>query len=70
MKQVNFQEPVVSFEVIGALADAMEKSPLTIQRWIEKKDIRLTCAKAIEVLERFGVRTEDLIGATQQGDVK
>lgn len=37
-------------EQIGALADAFGKSLLTIQRWIEKKDDRLTSDKAKRVL--------------------
>lgn len=35
---------------IGALADAFDKSLLTIQRWIAKKDDRLTSEKAKSVL--------------------
>ena len=42
-------------EVIGALADALGKSALTIQRWVKKKDIRLTSDKAKEVFARKNV---------------
>jgi hypothetical protein len=35
---------------IGALADAFGKSLLTIQRWIAKKDDRLTSDKAKKIL--------------------
>lgn len=35
---------------IGALADAFGKSLLTIQRWIEKNDDRLTSEKAKKAL--------------------
>lgn len=46
---------LLSQEVIGALADAFGRSALTIERWIEKKDIRLTTDKAKEVFARKGV---------------
>lgn len=45
----------VSQEIIGALADALGKSAQTIERWFEKKDIRLTSDPAKEVFTRKGV---------------
>lgn len=45
----------VSQEIIGALADAFGRSVQTIERWIEKKDIRLTSDPAKEVFARKGV---------------
>jgi hypothetical protein len=42
-------EPALPAEVIGALADKFGKSYLTMQRWVEKKDDRLTTDKAKEV---------------------
>ncbi len=42
-------------EVIGALADAFEKSIFTIQRWIESESDLLTSDKAKEVFARKGV---------------
>lgn len=44
-----------SQEVIGALADAFGKSALTIQRWIDKKDIRLTSDPAKKVFAQKGI---------------
>lgn len=38
---------------IGALADAFKKSLLTIQRWIEKNDDRLTSEKAKKALAKI-----------------
>lgn len=37
------------YEVIGALADKFGKDPLTIKRWVAKRDDRLTTDKAKEV---------------------
>jgi hypothetical protein len=45
----------ISQELIGALADAFGRSTQTIERWIEKKDIKLTTDKAKEVFARKGV---------------
>lgn len=39
--------------VIGALADAFNKSIQTIERWIREEDDRLTSDKAKEVYKRF-----------------
>lgn len=47
-KQPN-QRPPLTNEVIGALADAFNKSCLTIQRWVEKNDDRLTSERAKQV---------------------
>jgi hypothetical protein len=44
-----------SQEIIGALADAFGRSVQTIERWIEKKDIRLTSDPAKEVFTRKGI---------------
>ena len=41
-KKVAIDRPILSNEVIGALADAFKKSPLTIQRWVEDDNILLT----------------------------
>lgn len=50
IKKVTQSDPVaLPFEVIGALADRFGKDPLTIKRWVEKKDIRLTTDMAKEV---------------------
>jgi hypothetical protein len=38
---------------IGALADAFEKSYITIERWIESEDDRLTSEKAKEVYKKL-----------------
>jgi hypothetical protein len=43
------KKPELSYEVIGALADAFNKSCLTIQRWIKNNDDRLTSEKAKQV---------------------
>lgn len=53
----NYTKTVQQFsqEVIGALADAFGKSVQTIERWIEKKDIRLTSDPAKEVFARKGI---------------
>lgn len=48
-KSNNSDKPKLPFEVIGALADAFDKSPLTIQRWVENGDDRLTSDKAKKV---------------------
>lgn len=45
----------LSFEVMGALADKFGNTPLTIQRWAEKRDIRLTSDIAREVLEEKNI---------------
>lgn len=45
----------LSQEVIGALADAFGKSMLTIRRWVNKRDDRLTSEKAKQVFERKNV---------------
>lgn len=45
----------VSQEIVGALADALGRSAQTIERWFEKKDIRLTSDPAKEVFTRKGV---------------
>jgi hypothetical protein len=45
----------VSQEIIGALADAFGKSAQTIERWFQKKDIKLTTDIAKEVFARKGV---------------
>jgi hypothetical protein len=50
IKKVTSPEPnPLPFEVIGALADRFGKDPLTIKRWVKKKDIRLTTDMAKEV---------------------
>jgi hypothetical protein len=41
--------PVLSNEVIGALADAFGKSTLTIQRWVNADSILLTTETAKKV---------------------
>ncbi len=48
----------VPLKIIGALADAFGKSPLTIQRWVEANDDRLTSKKAIEVYQKEGFQVE------------
>lgn len=45
----------LSNEVIGALADALGKSFITIQRYAEADDIMLTTEKAKEVFTRFNL---------------
>jgi hypothetical protein len=45
----------LSWEVIGALADALGVDFQTIKRWVAKKDIRLTTDKAKEVFARKGI---------------
>lgn len=40
--------------IVGALADEFKKSPLTIQRWIEAVDDRLTSDKAKAVYKKEG----------------
>jgi len=45
----------LSWEVIGALADAFGVDFQTIPRWIKKNDIRLTSDPAKAVFERFGL---------------
>lgn len=42
-----------SNEQLGALADAFNKSVLTIKRWVEKNDDRLISDKARNVLAKF-----------------
>lgn len=48
-KKVPQVKPSLPFEVIGALADAFKKDPLTIKRWVDKDDDRLTTDKAKKV---------------------
>lgn len=48
-KEETITEQAIPAQVIGALADKFGKSFLTIQRWIEAKDIRLTTPMAQEV---------------------
>lgn len=45
-------------EIIGALADAFGKSFLTIQRWFDSSDDRLTSDKAKKVYEEKGYKYE------------
>jgi hypothetical protein len=45
----------ISREVIGALADAFDKSTLTIQRWVASGNLLLTTDKAKAVFERYGL---------------
>ena len=54
-KKSKEQQPELSQEVLGALADAFGKSVLTISRWIRKKDDRLTSDKAKEVFAQKNV---------------
>lgn len=51
----NNTKPQLSQEVIGALADAFGKSILTIRRWVNKNDDRLTSEKAKEVFTRKNI---------------
>lgn len=44
------QEEVFTNTQVGALADAFGKSPLTIRRWVAKKDDRLTSERAKKAL--------------------
>ena len=48
-KKVDQPKPTLPFEVIGALADTFGKDPLTIKRWIDAGDDRLTTDKAKKV---------------------
>lgn len=48
-KVTHKSQPALSAEVIGALADKFGKSFLTMKRWVEAKDDRLTGTKAKEV---------------------
>jgi hypothetical protein len=48
-KKVQTSRPALSNEVIGALADAFKKDPLTIRRWIIKDSVLLTTDKAKRV---------------------
>ena len=52
MNAEHIEKQQVPQEIIGALADAFHKSPLTIKRWIEKNDDRLTSEKAKKVFAR------------------
>lgn len=58
MKQSNTLTPETPEKytgvIIGALADAFEKSVTTIERWIRLEDDRLTSEKARRVYEQFG----------------
>jgi hypothetical protein len=40
-------------EQLGALADAFGKSVLTMKRWVEKNDDRLTSERAKAVISKF-----------------
>jgi hypothetical protein len=53
-KTINSKQQL-SQEVIGALADAFGKSVLTIRRWVNKNDDRLTSEKAKEVFARKNI---------------
>jgi hypothetical protein len=53
MKQRNTEQPVYDKIIIGALAETFNKSFVTIERWIESKDDRLTSERAKEVYRRF-----------------
>lgn len=59
MKDNNTAPPEEQYSnvVIGALADAFEKSISTIERWIREEDDRLTSDKAKEVYRRFGQKS-------------
>lgn len=54
-KKANSNKQELSQEVIGALADAFGKSALTIRRWVNKKDERLTSEKAKQVFSRKNI---------------
>jgi hypothetical protein len=43
--------------VIGALAMAFDKSFITIERWMESNDDRLTSDKAKKVFEEYEAKT-------------
>lgn len=55
MKQKKTSEIPAEFDktLIGALADAFDKSFITIERWIESGDDRLTSEKAKEVYKKL-----------------
>lgn len=55
MKKINRKEYPKEF--IGALADAMSRDFLTINRWLEKGDIRLTTDAAKEVFKKYNLPT-------------
>ncbi len=61
-KQTN-EKQVLPQEVIGALADAFGKSPITIVRWVRANDDRLTSEKAKKVFQRKALKHEDFIEA-------
>jgi hypothetical protein len=54
-KKVRMKPSELSFEVMGALAVKFGNTPLTIQRWAEKRDVRLTSDIAKEVLEEKNI---------------
>lgn len=60
MKETTTQTPEVQQQypnvIIGALADAFDKSISTIERWIKEEDDRLTSDKAKEVYKKFKAR--------------
>lgn len=59
MKQANIK--IKNFKnnraIIGALAEAFDKSFITIERWFESKDDRLTSDKARKVFEEYESKT-------------
>jgi hypothetical protein len=61
MKQKNTDKPPATYDkvLIGALAETFEKSFITIERWIESKDDRLTSEKAKEVYKRYSALTKN-----------
>jgi hypothetical protein len=56
----------LSWEVIGALADAFNVDFQTIPRWIKKNDIRLTSEPAKAVFERYGLAWDSQTATANQ----
>jgi len=54
-KKVRAQRPALTNEIVGALADAFKKDPLTIRRWIKKDSVMLTTDIAKKVFSEKNI---------------
>lgn len=57
-KKLRVMATALSHEVVGALADKFDSHPITIRRWCEKRDARLTSDLAKAVLEKKNIELD------------
>ena len=58
VKKLRVSATDLSHEVVGALADRFRSHPITIRRWCEKGDARLTSDLAKEVLQEKNIELD------------